>query len=147
MAIKLGLDGKLYRNTGNYATPTWNEIPNVKDLTINLDKASADVTTRGNNGWRANKATLKNASVEFGMVWDSVDEDVDYISDSFFNNASIEFAVMDGAINTNTSQGLRATMDIFNFSRTENLEEAMMLNVTLNPTYATNAPSWHTGSA
>lgn len=146
MAIKLGLDGKLYRNTGNYATPVWNEIPNVKDLSTNLDKALADVTTRANGGWRAEQPTLKTGTVEFGMVWDSTDEDVDYLGDSFFNNSTIEFAVMDGLVNTNTSQGLRATMGVQNFTRTENLEEAMMVNVSLKPAYSANAPSWMTGS-
>jgi hypothetical protein len=29
MAVKLGLDAKLFRNTGTFATPTWNEITNV----------------------------------------------------------------------------------------------------------------------
>ena len=33
MAIRLGLNAKLYRNTGSYASPTWNEIGNVKDVT------------------------------------------------------------------------------------------------------------------
>ena len=29
------------------------EIKNVKDLTVNLEKAEADASTRANNGWRA----------------------------------------------------------------------------------------------
>ncbi len=36
MSVKLGLDAKLYRNTGTYDTPTWVEMTNVKDLTLNL---------------------------------------------------------------------------------------------------------------
>ena len=53
MGIKLGLDAKLYRNTSVYATPTWDEITNIRDLTLNLEAGEADVTTRGNNGWAA----------------------------------------------------------------------------------------------
>ena len=60
MAVKLGLDAKLFRNTGTFATPTWNEITNVRDVTLNLEAGEADVTTRGNNGWRATVATLKD---------------------------------------------------------------------------------------
>jgi hypothetical protein len=74
MAVKLGLDAKLYRNTGTYAAPVWNEIKNVKDVTLNLEAGEADVTTRGNNGWRATVATLKDGSIEFEMVWDSADD-------------------------------------------------------------------------
>jgi hypothetical protein len=35
----------------------------------------ADVTTRGNAGWRATVATLKDGSIEFEMVWDTGDAD------------------------------------------------------------------------
>ena len=75
MSVKLGLDAKLYRNTGTFASPAWNEVINVKDLTLNLEAGEADVTTRGNNGWRATVATLKDGSIEFEMVWDTADAD------------------------------------------------------------------------
>ncbi len=34
MSFKLGIDTKLYRNTGDYATPNWVELTNVRDLTL-----------------------------------------------------------------------------------------------------------------
>ena len=43
MPVKLGLDAKLFQNTGTYATPTWDEITNVRDLTLNLEAGEADV--------------------------------------------------------------------------------------------------------
>ena len=51
MSVKLGMQAKLYRNTATHETPLWDEMTNVKDLTLNLEKGQADVTTRGNNGW------------------------------------------------------------------------------------------------
>ena len=145
MATRLGMDAKLYRNSGSYATPTWEEIGNVKDVTLNLEKGEADVTTRANNGWRATVGTLKDASIEFQMVWDTLDSDFDAIRQAFFNNAAIEFAVMDGDITDPDSEGLRATFDIFSFTRNEALEEAILVDVTIKPTYADNAPEWMTG--
>ena len=65
MTIKLGMEAKLYRNTGTYAAPTWVGMINVKDLTLNLEAGEADVTTRGNAGWRATIAALKDGSIEF----------------------------------------------------------------------------------
>lgn len=144
MAVKLGLDGKLYRNTGTYATPTWNEIKNVRDVTLNLETAEADVTTRGNNGWRATVATLKDGSVEFEMVWDSADDDFSAIRDAFLNKTAVELAVMDGDITVTGNQGLRASFMVTKFSRNEPLEEAITVSVTVKPTYATNAPTWMT---
>jgi hypothetical protein len=145
MATRLGMDAKLYRNTGTYAAPTWVEVSNVKDVTLNLEKGEADVTTRANNGWRATVGTLKDASIEFQMVWDTLDAGFDANRQAFFDNTPLEFAVMDGDITDPDSEGLRATFDIFNFTRNEALEEAIMVDVSIKPTYAANAPEWITG--
>lgn len=144
MTTRLGMDAKLYRNTGTYAAPTWVELTNVKDVTLNLDKADADVTTRANNGWRATAGTLKDASVEFQMVWDTADAGFTAIQQAYFGNTPIEVAVMDGPIATTGTQGLRATVGVFSFKRNEALEEAITVDVTLKPTYAANAPEWMT---
>ena len=142
MGFKLGMEARLYRNTGTYETPTWTEIDNVKDVTLNLETGEADVTTRANNGWRATAATLKDGSVEFEMVWDTADAGFTAVQEAYFDNTSIEFAVMDGDIATSGTQGLRATMAVTNFSRNEPLEEAITVSVTIKPTYADNAPEW-----
>ncbi len=46
MGVKLGLHAKLYRNTGSGGTPAWNEITNVRDVTLNLD------VNGGEKSWR-----------------------------------------------------------------------------------------------
>ena len=142
MGIRLGLDAKLFRNAASYDTPDWQVMVNVKDLTLNIEAGEADVTTRGNNGWRAIVATLKDGSIEFEMVWDTADAGFTAIKDAFFNKTPIELAAMDGDIATAGSQGLRATMAVTNFSRNEPLEEALTVSVTLKPTYAEHPPEW-----
>jgi Phage tail tube protein len=145
VALKLGLDGKLYRNTGVYATPAWDLIGNVKDVTLNLETGEADVSTRGNNGWRATVGTLKDASIEFDMIWDTGDADFTAIKDAFFNGTTVDLAVMDGLITgagSSGSQGLRAVCRITTFSRNEALEEAIHVSVTAKPTYSVNPPAW-----
>jgi hypothetical protein len=144
MSVKLGLDAKMFRNTGTFATPVWNEIKNVRDVTLSLETGEADATTRGNNGWRATVATLKDGSVEFDMVWDSADDDFTAIRDAFLNKTALELAVMDGDIATSGSQGLRASFMITNFSRNEPLEEAITASVTVKPTYSAHPPEWMT---
>lgn len=144
MDVKLGLHAKLYRNTGSGGTPTWNEITNVRDVTLNLETGEADVSTNGNGGWRANIATLKGATLEFEMMWDTADDDFTAIREAFLNNTPIEFAVLDGGSTTPGSQGLRASMAIINFTRSEPLEEAIKVSVTAKPTYSTTAPTWMT---
>ena len=145
MATRLGLDAKLYRNTSSSGT-AWAEISNVKDVTLTLEKGEADVTTRANGGWRATVGTLKDASIEFQMVWDTDDDGFAAIQQAFFNNEPIEVAVMSGPIDDPESEGLRATCDVLSFTRNEALEEALMVDVSLKPTYAAVAPQWIDGT-
>lgn len=142
MPTRLGIEGKLYRNTGTYASPTWNEIQNVRDLTFTLEKDEVDVTTRANSGWKAFRYTLKNASLEFDMLWDPSDEDVQALRDAFLNNTTIECLVLDGPVTTNGSQGLRATFDVGRFTRNEPMGDTMIVSVLLRPTAAQNPPEW-----
>ena len=74
MSIRLGMEAKLHFKPGGVGgSGSWTELDNVKDLTLNLETGEADVTTRGNQGWRATVATLKDGSIEFEMVWDTSD--------------------------------------------------------------------------
>ena len=143
MSVVLGKDAKLYFcAAGTGGTPTWTELTNVKNVTVNLQKGEADVTTRGNNGWRATIGTLKDASVEWEMVWDTEDAGFTAIQEAYFDGTPVEVAVMDGVITESGSEGLRATMDVISFTRSEPLEEAITVSVTLKPTYSANPPEW-----
>lgn len=144
MALVLGLDAKLYiDDEASYASPTWTLVNNVKDVTLNLEKADADVSTRGSGGWRATVGTLKDASVDFTMVWDTDDAVFTQIKDAFLNNTAVNIAVMDGLIETTGSQGFRAMMIVSKFTRNEQLEEALTVDVTVKPTYFPgDPPEW-----
>ncbi len=91
MAIVLGLDAKLLRGDAG-AT----EVKNVKDLTLNLESGEADVTTRATGGWRASAATLKEASLEFGILYDTEDADFQAFQEAYFGNTPIALFITDG---------------------------------------------------
>lgn len=141
----LGLECKIFRNTGTYEAPTWVEMTNVKDVTLNMSKGQADVTTRGNAGWRAKRGTLKEAPLEFSMVHSKSDAGFAAIQSAFLNNTAIELAVMTGAMNDPEAEGFRATFEVFSFSSNQSLEEAVMYDVSMEPTYTANAPEWING--
>lgn len=141
MGYKLGKDCKAYFFTsvltekwdGTGAAPTNTEMPNVKDVTVNLETGEADITTRANNGWRATAATLKNGSVEFEMIWDPADPGFTKIQTAWSNSEEIGLAFMDGAIEASGSSGLASNFTVTNFSRSEPLEEAVKVSVTVKP--------------
>ena len=143
MGQKMGHEAKLYRNKGTYESPSWDEVTNVKDLSSACDADEADVSTRKNAGFKASAQGLKDASVDFGMVWDTEDLDFSAFQDAFFDGTPIEVAVMDGDITVTGSEGLRATMAVMGFSRNEPLGEALTVAVSLKPTFADNPPEWY----
>ncbi len=139
MAIKLGMEAKLlYLVGGQGGAGTWTAMDNVRDVTLSLEAGEADVTTRANAGWRATVATLKEASVEWEMVWDTADAGFTAVKNAFFNNDLIGLQILDEA----DGQGLQADFSITNFSRNEALEEAITVSVTAKVTYSDTAPSW-----
>jgi len=142
MAIVLGLDAKLYRNSGPFATPIWNLVDNVRDLTINLEKGDADVSTRGSGGFRQHATTLKDGTIEFEMVWDTADTEFTEIKDAFFDDTTLDMVALDLLVTTSGSQGLRADFNVADFSRSEALEDALKTSVTLTPARTANDPQW-----
>lgn len=139
MSVVLGLNAKLFR--GAAGTQGATEMKNVKDLTLSIESGDADVTTRAAKGWRASVATLKEATLEFEMNYDTEDEDFGAVQDAFFNNTPLAFFVSDGAGN-----GLDADWVITGFNVEQPLEEATTVSVTAKPTVDTRAPQWVEGS-
>lgn len=142
MAIVLGLDAKLYRNSGPFATPVWNIVDNVMDLTVSLEKGDADVSTRGSGGFRQHASTLKDGTIEFEMVWDTADLEFVEIKDAFFDNTTLDMFASDLLVATSGAQGLRADFNVQDFSRSEALEDALKVSVTLTPARTANDPQW-----
>ena len=58
--IPLGYQAKAYINTSTTNTPSWTEISIIRNVTLNLEKGEADVTTRGAKGWKEVLPTLRN---------------------------------------------------------------------------------------
>jgi predicted secreted protein len=140
MATVLGLDAVLFRGTAGAQGAT--EVTNVKDLTLSLESGEADVTTRAAAGWKASIATLKQASLEFGMLYDTSDEDFKAFQTAYFSNTPMALFVSDGA-----GSGLDADFSITSFSVDQKLEEAVSVSVKAKPTASTRAPQWVTATS
>lgn len=160
MATVLGIDAKLYYQDpanstvisdggrlawpANAEPPGLTELTNVRSVTLNLETGEADITTRGGNGWRQTVATLKDGTLEFEMVWDTGDAGFTVIKNAWLNKTAIAMVALDGAKGTDGFQGLWADFSITNFTRNEDLEEALTVSVTAKPTRGPNAvaPAW-----
>ena len=138
MGVVLGMNCKLYFGAAGSTASTL--VDNVKDVTLNLETGESDVTTRGNSGWVATVATLKNGSVDCTIVWDTSDAFFTAVQAAWSASSAIALLVLDGVSASGT--GLDADFTITNFSRQEPLTEAVTATVTFKPTYSTRAPAW-----
>ncbi len=145
MARKLGMEGKLYFTSAGGplpGTPAWTLAGNVRDVALNMDTGEADVTTRGNNGWKAKVGTLKDGSVDFESIWDPSDPFFGFLFAAFMNKTAIGLAIMDGDITVAGSEGLVGDFAVIKCTRDEKLEDAMKAQITVSLTYSATAPVW-----
>ena len=127
----LGMNAGLYQGAAGATDPaTMTEVDNVRDVTLNLEAGEADITTRGNSGWRATAPTLRECSVEFQMVWRPGDAVFDAIKTAFLASGTVVLAVLDQKVAVSGAQGPLGDFAITNFSRNESLEEAIVADVT-----------------
>lgn len=157
----LGLDARAYYlSTGereSWGTPDDNgivegpapdnleELTNVTDVTLGLSKGEADVTTRSSGGWRLNKGTLKESEISFDMIYDDsgTDPSFEAIFNAWFNNSSIALAFLSRAKDDPLgATGLWGDFDVISFEKTEPLEDAQKVSVTVKLTRSAVAPEW-----
>ena len=132
MSVKLGLDAKIYFcAAGIGGTPTWTELTNVKNVTLNLQKGEADVTTRANSGWKGIAPTLRECTATFSMVWKPGDAGFDKIKSAYLSGEAVEGAFLSGDREDSGSEGPRASWSVTGFDRNEELEQAITVDVTM----------------
>jgi len=162
MGFKLGMNGKLYYEDGGFSADAANddkpdisggvgvELTIAKDVTLNLEKATADVTTRGNNGFRATVGTLKDGSVDMQIQWDPESAAFQSFLSAWLNETPIGLSVLDEAYTAEatpgahdgTGSGLITNFSINDFTREEGLEDAMTANITATPTFTEVQTAW-----
>ena len=141
--FEIGLDAKLYRNTATWATPTFDEVSTVQEVTTTIDGAEAEGKTRG-LAWTEFDRGLLNGAVNLTLLYDGSDADFQALRDAFFNKTNLELFVADGEAATTGTQGLRAEFRVTSFERGEPLEEGLTAVFTVKPALgATNKPIWH----
>ena len=135
MGALIGLDAKLYR--GPAGAPATTEMLNVRNVKTPVEKGEANISRRGSR-WELTKATLKKATIDFEMINDDTDADVQAIATAFFADTPLAFKVLDKA----SGHGLDADFEIMKFERAEDLEDAQIITVSIKPTYVGRWPAW-----
>lgn len=160
MSFTLGLNGRSYYNnlstytvnpgTGTEDTPDWDPISNQQDVSLTLNAGESDVTVRGGGGWAMYASALFDAEFSWSMIYDNSENSYKRIRLDFLARTVIQLIFMDGDITvTGTYEGVKAWCVIRDFSRNEELSEAMKSDIVARPSYYVNtgtglivAPNW-----
>lgn len=126
----LGMNAKLYYGSDDANLASMTELGNVRDVTLTMETGEADITTRGNSGWRATAPTLKECTIEFEQVWKPGDAGFEAIKNAWYNSTTLELAPLSESRETSGAEGPKGRFSITNFSRNEPLEEAVTVSVT-----------------
>ncbi len=127
----LGMNAGLYQGTAGATAPdSMTKVDNVRDVTLQMEAGEADITTRGNGGWRATAPTIRECTVEFQMVWKPGDAVFNAIKTAFLTAGTVALAVLDQLATVPGAQGPLGDFSILNFTRNEALEEAIVDDVT-----------------
>lgn len=129
MAGRIGLEMNLMRNTGTPGdgSPSWDEVTVARDVTVNLETGEADISTRASI-WRTRKATLLDGTLDFQVVYDPDDTHYAALETAFLAKSLVDLAAVDDG-----GDGLRFVGNVFNFSRSEPLEDAVVVDVSVRP--------------
>jgi len=117
-----GRKAKLYYNTGTHASPTWVEVKRCINETVSLSKGEVENISRLSD-WKKVLAGLKEGSLKLDYNYKTgADTVFTALSNSYFNDTVVEFAVMDQAITVSGAKGFRAYLQVFGMESPAEIE-------------------------
>jgi hypothetical protein len=149
MGLIIGHDCKLYYNTGTNASPTWNEIKIVGDVTLaDLGAGDAEVNLRISD-WVLNLPAKLRAAIEFNLANDIGGTDYDNLRGYCFARTIKQYAVVNGDINTSGKQYFKAFCHFNGFPWSQPIEEVTQHDSRLSLSYQEESgslvePAWAT---
>lgn len=139
--IKRGFEWRLYRNTGTYAIPVWNEVDEAGDIDLPLKKDEIEMNLRRNRGVKTVLSGMSDWPIEFDLAHEPAQEDFIAIRDAYLNGTTIDFAVADGNIATPGTFYVRAVCEVIEFPFSPKMKDGDVIKVKAKPSAnSTNAP-------
>jgi hypothetical protein len=130
--MKIGLNAKLYRNTGSFGSPTWVEVTNIQDLDLADSMDEFDATTRGSGGMAESEPTVRSIELSWNMK-NNADTHMIAFRTAYFNRAAVDLQALDGPIATIGSHGVRGRFKFHEFGKPQPLRDGQMLNLRAKP--------------
>lgn len=149
----LGRDARLYYNSGTVASPTWVEIKEARDLTINLACDKVAVEDRSTI-YKLFESGGLDFSISGSLTYRNGNANCAVLRDMMFARSAHQFAITTGPIATAGTQGLKAGMKCFSNNLGLALNDGQKVDFELAPCYYESPaapgtqilPAWFTAS-
>ena len=130
-AKKLGKNGILARNTGNFAAPAWSRIGSLKDITINRAPSAVIDSTDRFQHVKTSIPIRYKVGVDTTTIWDGGTAQT-ALRDACLAGTVLDLAVLDGPA-AEASEGLRGEWLISKFALDMSLTAEQKLSISLMP--------------
>lgn len=128
-----GFEGALYRNTGSYGSPTWNEIPRIGDVTITDEMEEVDTWTRADGDLKTFEPGGRIVAVEFSILDDNSDEDLIALYAAYSQRTPVEFLFVNGKVNHAGAKGGRVLCMVTKFGHPQPINGNQAREIMLKP--------------
>jgi hypothetical protein len=136
----LGIDCTLNRNTGSFASPTWDLVDTVSDVAINGQWNRAEGSTRQSPVVMGANSQLP-LSISGRIRADLTNLDWEALWDAWkVQNTLIDIMVLTGPSTTNNSVGVRFEANVVNFGQPQGLGDYVFNDLSFEPTVSSNLP-------
>lgn len=133
--MRLGIQCGFYRNTASqtpWATPTWNEITIVRDLSFPPTWDSVEVMSR-ENAVKLSAKTMLAVELTCSIRVAPADSDYDALMSALYTRDPIDILVLNGKVDRFNSRGLRFWAHVFGGAENQGVGEALYHELTLRP--------------
>lgn len=136
----MGANCFFYLNSGTIATPTWDEMNNVRDIEISVSYTGVDITARFGGGFKVHEPALADLSFSTEHLYDPADTQLTDLRTVALNRTLLDVAIMDGDIVVVGNQGYRVQVKAHSHKRSEMVDGILSESFDWKPCYSTQAP-------
>lgn len=137
MAIRMGIEGKLYHGTAGSTAAT--EVSNCRDVSIEISGVEADISMRASR-IALTGLCMVEVSIEWEMNWSDTDASCSTLFGALANGTVLALRTKDYA----SGKGFDGDVVITKGPKKEPLKEGQKITFTAKPTYVTRLPNLYT---
>jgi hypothetical protein len=120
----------------------WTDVSLAQDVTVTMEAAEANATTRGSAGFRNTEPTIIDITMEFDILYDPDGEDFQALKDAFMDRSLIGLQALD----EDGGEGVIGDFKIFKFNQNEPLDGLHTISVTAKVCRSDTPPDWTGGT-